>query len=63
MIIVQEIIHYMRIKKGRKGYVPVKVNLEKAYDKLSWGFLKEILEMVQVPTDILDLIMSYVQAS
>ena len=35
VIIAQEIIHYMRRKKGKKGYVAVKVDLQKVYDELS----------------------------
>ena len=33
-IIVQEIIHILRKKKGRVGYMAIKINLEKTYDKL-----------------------------
>ena len=38
-IIVQEIIHTISKKKGRKGYMAIKVDLEKAYDKLEWSFI------------------------
>ena len=33
-IIVQEIIHTISKKKGKVGYMAIKVDLEKAYDKL-----------------------------
>ena len=33
--VVQEIIHTISNKKGRVGYMAIKVDLEKAYDKLS----------------------------
>lgn len=32
IIIAQEIVHSMRFKKGKKGFVAMKVDLEKAYD-------------------------------
>jgi len=38
-IIMQEIIHTISKKKGRVGYMTVKVDLEKAYDKLKWSFI------------------------
>ena len=33
-IVVQEIIHTLSMKKGRVGYMAIKVDLEKAYDKM-----------------------------
>lgn len=41
-IIVQEIIHSISKKKGRVGYTAIKVDLEKAYDKLEWSFIREL---------------------
>ena len=43
IIVTQEIIHSMRRKKGRKGFMAIKVDLEKAYDRLSWNFIRETL--------------------
>ena len=34
VIVVQEIIHTLSRKKGRVGYMAIKIDLEKAYDKL-----------------------------
>lgn len=41
----QEMIHSMRsIKrmKGKKGVMVIKAGLEKAYDRLSWSFIRDI---------------------
>lgn len=38
-IIVQEVIHTMSRKKGRCGFMAVKIDLEKAYDRLEWIFI------------------------
>ena len=38
IIINQEMIHTMKRRKGKKGYVEIKVDLEKAYDRVRWGF-------------------------
>ena len=42
-IIVQEIIYTMGKAKGKCGYMALKIDLEKAYDKLEWSFIKGIL--------------------
>ena len=47
-------------KKGRTGYMALKIDLEKAYDKLEWSFIRDMLIRVNLPMDIIDLIMSCV---
>ena len=39
VIIAQEIIHSLGKKRGRTGYMALKIDLEKAYDKLEWSFI------------------------
>lgn len=34
MIIAQELIHKMSLKKGKVGYMAIKIDLEKTYDRL-----------------------------
>ena len=34
VVIVQELIHTIGRAKGRKGYMAIKIDLEKAYDKV-----------------------------
>ena len=31
-------------KKGDKGWMAIKIDLEKVYDRLKWSFVKENLE-------------------
>lgn len=38
-IITQEVIHSMPTKKGKKGYLAMKVDLEEAYNRVHWDFL------------------------
>lgn len=49
IVIVNEMIHSMRRKKGRKGYMAIKVDLEKAYDRMSWNYLEKVLEELKCP--------------
>ena len=60
IIIAQEIMHSLGKKKGRTGYVALKIDLEKAYDKLEWNFIKDMLIRVSLSMDIIDVIMSCV---
>lgn len=44
IVVVQEAVHSMRKKKGRKGWMLLKLDLEKAYDRIRWDFLEETLQ-------------------
>lgn len=57
-IIVQELIHSISRSKGKEGFMAIKIDLEKAYDKLEWGFIRERLVSVNLPMDMVALIMS-----
>ena len=59
-IIAQEIIHSLGKKKGQVGYMALKIDLEKAYDKIEWSFIKEMMVRVNLPTNLIDIIMSCV---
>ena len=43
-LIVQEILHSFKKRKVKGGFVVMKVDLPKAYDRVNWGFLKAVLE-------------------
>lgn len=43
IIITQEIIHSLQHKRGKTSYMIVKIDLEKAYDKIEWPFLLSTL--------------------
>ncbi|CAA7016118.1 unnamed protein product [Microthlaspi erraticum] len=43
IVIVQEAIHSMRRKKGKRGWMLLKLDLEKAYDIIRWDFLEDTL--------------------
>ena len=43
IVIIQQLIHYMKRKRGKQGLMAVKVDLKKAYDRLSWDFILDTL--------------------
>ncbi|KAJ0267106.1 Reverse transcriptase domain-containing protein [Hirschfeldia incana] len=49
IVIVQEAVHSMRRKKGQKGWMFLKLDLEKAYDMLRWDFLEDTLIAAVLP--------------
>ncbi|CAL1358706.1 unnamed protein product [Linum trigynum] len=45
IIIGHELMHYLKIKtQGKKGYMALKVDMEKAYDRVEWPFLLAVLD-------------------
>ena len=61
-IMVQELIHTISMKKGRGGYLVIKVDLEKDYDKLEWSFIREVLINANLPSNLVNLILSCVSS-
>ena len=55
---MQEVVHSLSKKKGKVGYVALKIDLEKAYDKLEWSFIKEVLIRANLPANLIEIIMS-----
>ncbi|XP_028055196.1 uncharacterized protein LOC114259389 [Camellia sinensis] len=60
IIITQEILHSLRNKKGTQGGMIFKIDLEKAYDRLSWDFIKATLLELKLNDNWIELIMSCV---
>lgn len=63
IIIAQEAIHTMRQKGRRKGYVAVKVDMEKAYDRLDWNFIRDTLEQLKIAGHIIEVIMACISTT
>lgn len=60
VVFTQNVMHSMHIKKGRKGWIAIKIDLEKAYDRLRWGFIEDTLVQAQLPHNLMRLILKCV---
>ncbi|GKV08919.1 hypothetical protein SLEP1_g20489 [Rubroshorea leprosula] len=63
ILILQELVYSYNRKTGRKGGMIIKLDLEKAYDKLEWSFIRETLIFFQLPPTLISLIMSCVSST
>ena len=61
VIIVQELIRTISRKGGGGvGNMAIKIDLEKAYDKLEWSFIRDTLHRANILSRLIDIIMSCV---
>ncbi|KAH9666643.1 putative ribonuclease H protein [Citrus sinensis] len=63
IVIAQEVVHSMRKKTGKRGLMAIKVDLEKAYDRLNWSFIFETLQQTGLPIHLSRLIMECVTSA
>lgn len=63
VIIAQEIFQSMRVRKGKKGWMAIKIDLEKAYDRLNWDFIKDTLVDIGLPMSLVTLIWHCISTS
>lgn len=63
IILAQELVHKLKHYQGNKGSMLLNIDLEKAYDKIQWSFLKDTLTLFNFPINYIDLIMSSLTSS
>lgn len=52
--------HLNNSTRSNKGYVGIKMDMEKAYDRMNWNFINQTLISIGSPTNITNLIMNCV---
>lgn len=63
VIISYEIMHYLKRKyRGKGGFMAVKIDMSKAYDRLEWGYLRALLLHLGFDEKWVKLIMTCVES-
>ncbi|XP_074270970.1 uncharacterized protein LOC141594882 [Silene latifolia] len=60
IVIFQEAIQTMRKKRGKTGYMAIRIDLEKVYNRLKWSFIEETMKDMQFPGLMIDTVMKCV---
>ncbi|KAL2902408.1 hypothetical protein RDABS01_027490 [Bienertia sinuspersici] len=63
IVIFQEVLHSMRTKQGKEAYMAIKIDLEKAYDRLRWSFIHETLSDMRLPKQMVKVIMECISTT
>lgn len=63
IILTKEAIHSVNKLKGRLGAMILKVDFHKAFDSISWTFLREVLEHFNFPPILINLIIYCVSSN
>lgn len=63
IITYQEVLNNMRNSRGGKGTMVIKIDLEKAYDRLSWDFIRNTLEEAGFGSEWTRIIMACIESS
>jgi hypothetical protein len=56
-IIANEVFHYLSQTTSKKGYVGIKTDMAKAYDRIEWTFLQATLTSINFPPRLICTIM------
>lgn len=63
IIVSHEVIHSMKRKIVDKGWMVIKIDLEKAYDHLKQEFVKDILLEIGLPDVFVEMVWSCISTS
>ncbi|MCI02045.1 hypothetical protein A2U01_0023077, partial [Trifolium medium] len=59
-LVAYEVFHHFNQSSSRKGFMGVKTDMAKAYDRVEWSFLQTTLETMGFPHQLTDTIMDCV---
>ena len=64
ILVAYECFHYLRKKRtGRAGYMGLKLDMSKAYDRVEWCFLEAMMEKMGFPSDFISATMRCVSSA
>ncbi|WJX23235.1 hypothetical protein P8452_12461 [Trifolium repens] len=56
IIVAQEMVHSMAKMKGKRMFMSIKIDLEKAYDRLNWNFIENCMTECKFPHKLINII-------
>lgn len=62
VVVCKEIVHSMKHTKAKKGSFVIKLDMEKAYDRLEWTFIESTLIDAGIPTSLVTVIMKMISS-
>lgn len=64
VLVAYECFHYLRKKtKGKKGYLGLKLDISKAYNRVEWSFLEKMMYKLGFLTRFITLVMKCVSSA
>lgn len=63
IVMAQELLHSLQPRKGKQGAMMIKIDLEKAYDRVDWQFLEEVLQKVGFTTTLIWVILNCIRST
>lgn len=63
IMVTQEVVHSLKNFRGNKWEMILKIDLEKAYDRLNWDFLWDMLLIIGLPSWLVDVILHCVTST
>jgi hypothetical protein len=62
-ILAYEFLYYKHHNKSiKKGFVGIKLNMKKAYDRVEWDSIEHTLKVMGFPPNLLNVIMRYISS-
>ena len=59
MLVAFETLHYLKRKiQGKLGYMTLKLDMSKAYDRVEWIFLEKVMKYLRFADNLIKIIMS-----
>lgn len=62
-IIVQEVLHHLHFSKSRKSHFILKWDMQEAFDRLEWSFIRAAINFFHFPVHFINLIMTCLSSS
>lgn len=63
VVLLWEAVNVLERKKGRTGAFMVNLDLEKAYDRTEWDFIKKVLEFFHFPSQFVKIVMHCISSA